>query len=197
MAEMEFARNWNVDVLATAPMIAPARQYVYPVYVPGEEDAMARGALLLLVKPEGAPAFLATCARGFASAEAPTGVFACPHPDWMCAVAGGYAYMVNVTQPERCTQIPFRPVVQVLPLPEHGLLLFVGFHELLAWDANGERWRSGRLTDEGLRITGVKDGAVHGFGWKMMTDTEVAFAVDLETGLRVEGTKADSSLRSE
>jgi len=178
----EFARNWNVEVLARPPMIAPARQYVYPVYVPGEEDAMARGALLLMVKPAQRPAFMATCARGFASEDAPTGVFACPNPDVMCAVAGGYAYMVNVTRPESCTQIPFRPVVEVRPLVEQELMLFAGFHALLAWGAEGERWRTGKLTDEGLRITGVDDGAVHGFGWKMMTDKEVPFRVDLKTG---------------
>jgi hypothetical protein len=181
-AQLEFAKNWSAEVLTAPPLIAPVRQYVYPVYVPGEEDAMARGALLLMVKPANAPAFLATCARGFASGQAPTGVFGCPNPDAMCAVAGGYAYMVDVTHPEKCMQIPFRPVVEVRLLPEHGLMLFVGFHGLLAWDADGERWRTGKLTDEGLRITGVKDGAVHGFGWKMATDTEVAFAVDLKTG---------------
>ncbi|MDR3735149.1 MAG: hypothetical protein P4L10_06365 [Acidobacteriaceae bacterium] len=181
-AQPEFAKNWMVEVLKGPPMIAPARQYVYPVYVPGEEDAMARGALLLMVKPANAPAFLATCARGFAGEDAPSGVFACPNPDAMCAVAGGYAYMIDVTRPETCTQIPFRPVVEVRPLTEQGLLLFVGFHALLAWGAKGERWQTGKLTDEGLRITDVDGGAVHGFGWKMMTDTEVAFSVNLTDG---------------
>jgi len=92
-AQPEFAKNWMVEVLKGPPMIAPARQYVYPVYVPGEEDAMARG-------------------------------------------------------------------------------------------AKGERWQTGKLTDEGLRITDVDGGAVHGFGWKMMTDEEVPFRVDLVTGAR-------------
>jgi hypothetical protein len=176
----EFKKNWSAEILREAPMIAPARQFVYPQYVPGEEDAMARGALLLMVRPEGAAAFLATCARGFADAKAPTGVFACPNADEMCAVAGGYAYMVNVREPSRCTQIELRPVVEILSSPE--LLIFVGFHVMVAWGAAGLAWTTAKLSDEGLRIVSVEDGMLRGFGWKMMTDKEVPFAIDLATG---------------
>ena len=178
----EFEKNWSAEILATPPMIAPARQFVYPMYVPGEEDALARGALLLMVRPAGAAAFLATCARGFADERTPTGVFACPNPNELCAVAGGYAYIVDVTQPARCTQIALRPVVEVRAVPSLGLLLFVGFHAVLAWGASGEAWRTGKLTDEGLRIVSVEDGVMHGFGWRLMTDAEVPFVIDLQTG---------------
>ncbi len=163
-------------------MIAPARQFVYPQFVPGEEDAMARGALLLMVKPAGAAPFLATCARGFADPKTPTGVFACPNPDELCAVAGGYAYIVDVTRPTQCTQIPLRPVVEVFSLAEYGVLLFAGFHALMAWGADGEMWRTAKLSDEGLRITSLQGGVVDGFGWKLMTDTEVPFTVEIATG---------------
>jgi len=161
-------------------MIAPARQYVYPQYVPGEEDAMARGALLLMVRPAGASPFLATCARGFADTRTPTGVFACPNPDELCAVAGGYAYVVNVGSPATCTFLELRPVVEVLSAP--GALLFVGHYAVMAWGADGALWTSPKLSDEGLRITSTDDGVLRGFGWKMIPDKEVAFALDLKTG---------------
>lgn len=161
-------------------MIAPARQFVYPQFVPGEEDAMARGALLLMVRPEGAAAFLATCARGFADASAPTGVYACPNQDEMCAVAGGYAYIVNVTSPATCIQIELRPVVSVMPAEQ--LLIFVGFHVVMAWGVGGLAWTTAKLSDEGLRIVSAEDGVLRGFGWKMMTDKEVPFAIDLAAG---------------
>jgi hypothetical protein len=176
----EFKQNWSAEILREAPMIAPARQFVYPQFVAGEEDAMARGALLLMVRPEGAAVFLATCARGFADAKAPTGVFACPNADEMCAVAGGYAYIVNVREPARCVFLELRPVVEILSAP--GLLIFVGFHAVVAWGAAGLAWTTAKLSDEGLRVVSVEDGVLRGFGWKMMTDEEVAFAIDLKTG---------------
>jgi hypothetical protein len=178
----EFAKNWNAEILTKPPMIAPARQFVYPQLVPGEEDAMARGALLLMVRPAGAAPFLATCARGFADPKTPTDVFACPDPDKLCAIAGGYAYLVDVREPSRCTFLALKPVVEVLPLVEDGLLLFVGFHAVMAWGADGLAWQSGKLSDEGVRIESAKNGMLHGFGWKLMTDKEVPFAIDLKTG---------------
>jgi hypothetical protein len=176
----ESQQNWSAEILREAPMIAPARQFVYPQFVPGEEDAMARGALLLMVRPEGAAAFLATCARGFADERTPTGVFACPNADEMCAVAGGYAYVVDVREPLRCAFLELRPVVEVLSAP--GLLIFVGFHAVMAWGVDGLAWTTPKLSDEGLRITSIEDGVLRGFGWKLMTDTEVEFAVDLKSG---------------
>lgn len=179
---MAFAQSWTADVLSAPPMIAPARQFTYPMAIAGEEDALARGALLLMVKPETGGSFLATCVRGFMSASLPTGVFACPRRQEMCAVAGGYAYMVDTLAPERCVQIGLKPVVEVRVLEEQGLLLFVGFHTLAAWGANGLAWETKKLSWEGVRLTGIEDGCAVGFGWDMRTDKELEFRVNLRTG---------------
>ena len=90
-AETAFPATWTARTLTSPPLIAPSRQFVYPLYVPGEEDAMGRGALLLDVKPAVGANFLATCALGFRDPSLPTGVFACPRPDDLLAIAGGYA----------------------------------------------------------------------------------------------------------
>jgi hypothetical protein len=181
-----FAKEWRAEVLSGAPMIAPARQFTYPRQVAGEEDAMARGALLVMVHPAGGGAsaspFLATCALGFTDPAMPTGIYACPNAREMCAVAGGYAYIVDTATPERATQIPLKPVAEVVVLVEHGLLVFVGFHAMVAWSAQGLAWQTARLSWEGIRVSGVEDGALRGFGWEMMSDKEVEFAVDLRTG---------------
>ena len=169
-------------------MIAPARQFVYPMPVPGEEDALARGAMQLMVRPGGGQSpFLAICAMGFADPSMPSGVWSCPNAQELCAVAGGYAYIVNAQQPEQSFQIPFRPVTEVRPLPDQGLLLFTGFHALLALGADGIAWQTRRLSWEGVRITSVESGLLHGFGWNLMTDREVAFTVDLRTGKHTGG----------
>jgi hypothetical protein len=178
----EFPHDWSVEVLKNPPLIAPARQFVYPQQIAGEEDALARGALQLIARPVSGGMFLATCALGFTDPAMPTGVFACPNPQEMCAVAGGYAYVIDTGQPEHCTHIALKPVVEVRMLVAQDLLLFVGFHSIVAWGRNGVVWESARLSWEGIHITGIKDDVLHGTGWNLLTDREVNFSLDLHSG---------------
>lgn len=131
--------------------------------------------------------FLATCAVGFLDPAAPTGIWSCPNPREICAVSGGYAYLIDTTAPERFTMLSLRPVMQVQPAPEAGLLLFAGHHSILAWSREGLAWQSAKLSDEGLTITGIEGNTLHGIGWQMMTDKETPFKLDLETGLLIPG----------
>jgi hypothetical protein len=181
-AVLEFSQNWKIEILKTPPLIAPARQFTYPQQIAGEEDALARGALQLMVHPASGGTFLATCALGFTDPAMPTGVFACPNANEMCAVAGGYAYVIDTVQPTRCTHIASKPVVDVRILLAQRLLLFVGFHSMVAWGPGGLAWESARLSWEGVRITSIDGDVLHGIGWNLMTDREVAFSVDLLTG---------------
>ena len=105
----------------------------------------------------------------------------------MCAVAGGYAYVVDTAQPELCTHVDLRPVVEIHPLVSHGLLLFIGFHSIVAWQREGLAWESARLSWEGVRITEIEGDVVHGVGWNLLTDREVNFSLDLLTGLHQGG----------
>jgi hypothetical protein len=187
-----FPHQWRAEVLAKQPLIAPARQFTYPLRVAGEDDAMARGALLVEVHPASGGSFLATCALGFSDTAMPTGIFACPNPRELCAMAGGYAYIVDTCTPERSTHITLKPVAEVLVLVEQELLVFVGFHAMVAWSKEGLAWQTARLSWEGIRIAGVResvDGAavLHGFGWNLATDKEVEFAVDVRTGAHTGG----------
>jgi hypothetical protein len=183
--------NWRAHILTAPPLIAPARQFTYPMHIAGEEDALARGALQLLVHPSTGGTFLATCALGFSSSSMPTGLFACPTRDTLCAVAGGYAYLVDTTQPDRCTLLPMKPVVELRVVSNredgHELLLFVGFHSILAWGANGFAWETKRLSWEGVRLEAVEGNFFNGFGWNLQTDREVPFRIDLRTGVHTGG----------
>jgi hypothetical protein len=181
-SQTEFPRTWSAEVLKTPPLIAPARQFIYPQQIAGEEDALARGALQLMVRPASGGMFLATCALGFTDPAMPTGVFACPSRNEMCAVAGGYAYVIDTAQPERSTHIALKPVVEVRVLVAESMLLFVGFHSILAWGRDGMLWQTARLSWEGVRITHIEASILHGVGWNLMTDREVPFSVDLLTG---------------
>ena len=180
LVEPSFPRAWSAQILPRRPLILPARQFVYPK----QADDIERGALEVMVRPANADPFLATFALGFADPAAPTGLWSCPDPDWLCAVAGGYAYLVNTREPEQFNQIEYRPVLLVRALPSHGLLLFAGHHSLLAWAAHGLLWQTERLSSEGIEITRIEGDRLEGSGWDLMSDRDVPFAIDLRTGAR-------------
>ena len=189
---LTFPCDWKAEILPIRPLILPQRRFVYP----REVEEVERGALEVLVRPaserpeqparkDPPPArdsFLATCALGFRDPAVPTGLWSCPRPEEICAVAGGYAYIIDTAAPERFTMLPYRPVLHVRPAPAPGLLLFVGNRSILAWGARGQAWESRKLSDEGLTITAIDDRTLHGRGWSMITDQETPFALDLDTG---------------
>ncbi|HEV2214398.1 MAG TPA: hypothetical protein VGR64_03840 [Terracidiphilus sp.] len=176
-----FAHGWHAEVLKARPLILPPRHFVYP----REAEEVERGALEVLVRPAAGEAFLATCALGFRDALAPTGLWSAPNPAELCAVSGGYAYLIDTRAPERFTMLPFKPVLAVLPAPAQGLLLFIGHRAILAWGAKGEAWQSAMLSDEGVTVTGIENGVLRGRGWQLLADKETEFALDVRTGLRL------------
>lgn len=182
IVDLRFPHRWQAEVLDARPLILPARHFVYP----REAEEVERGALEVLVRPESDPQpFLATCALGFRDPAAPTGLWSTPEPAKICALSGGYAYLIDTTAPERFTMLPYRPVLRVLPAIEDDLLLFVGNRMILAWGRDGQAWESDALSDEGVTIMGIESGMLRGMGWSMRTDKETPFALDMRTGVRM------------
>jgi len=179
--DMSFPRRWQAEILAARPLILPPRHFIYP----RAAEEVERGALEVMILPRAPDAqpFLATCALGFRDPAAPTGLWSAPEPERICAVAGGYAYLVDTTAPDRFTMIPYRPVLEVRAVIAVGLLLFVGHHSILAWGSTGQAWESPKLSDEGVTIASIDGGLLCGKGWEMMSDRERPFNLDLRTGL--------------
>ena len=181
--DLTFPHHWQAEILAARPLILPPRHFVYP----RDAEEVERGALELLIQPassDGSPSaqpFLATCALGFRDPAAPTGLWSTPNPDQLCAVSGGYAYLIDTANPERFTMLPYRPVLDVRPAPAHQLLLFVGHHRILAWGRDGQAWESEKLSDEGITLGAIQANTLHGLGWNMMSDKETPFALDLRS----------------
>lgn len=186
----EFPRAWLAEILPQRPLILPPRQFTYP----REAEEVERGALEVMIRPEAHPPFLATFALGFADPAAPTGVWSCPCPEDLCAVAGGYAYIVDTRDPLRCTHLPLRPVLEIHPLSAQSLLLFAGSRSLLAWGKDGLAWQTECLSSEGLRIVAIGERELRGFGWDLITDREVPFVIDLGTGEKKRAPPPHSSL---
>ncbi len=170
--------GWSARVLAGAPLIAPARMFTFPQSIAGEEDALARGALWVEVRAAGRPAFVAQCARGYATDGVAHGLW--QFGDGLLAVAGGYAYAVDTLVPEQTRLLPLRPAVQVLTVPQMRVAVLVGFHAVMVV-ADGESWESGRLSWEGVTLLSCDGEVLHGSGWDMMADEEVPFSLNLRT----------------
>jgi hypothetical protein len=179
--DFSFRHEWQAEALPARPVILPARHFVYP----REAEEVERGALEVLVRPRQHAPFLATCALGFRDPAAPTGIWSTPHPDWLCAVSGGYAYLIDTTAPEQFIMLPYRPVLDIRAAAADKLLLFVGHHKILAWGSDGQAWESEKLSDEGVTITTIDDGVVRGMGWEMRSDKEVAFSLEMRSGHRI------------
>ena len=178
VVDFSFAHRWTAEILAARPLILPPRHFVYP----REVEEIERGALEVLIRPDGAEPFLATCALGFRDQAVPTGLWSAPNPNEICAVSGGYAYLIDTTAPARFAMVEQRPVLEVRPALEAGLLLFVGHRSIVAWGRNGQAWLSAKLSDEGVAIDGVDGDILRGRGWEMVSDSEKPFALDLKKG---------------
>jgi hypothetical protein len=176
---LTFPHRWQATLLECRPLIAPSAHFIYP----REAEEIERGALELLVRPTPEDsAFLATFALGFAEPAVPTGIWSCPNPHWLCAIAGGYAYLVDSANPRLWEMIEYRPVLAVEPLLSQQLILFAGHHSLIAYGVRGKLWETLRLSSEGIRIVEVRGAVLTGIGWDLMTDQEFEFEVDLRNG---------------
>lgn len=180
IVDLSFPHRWQAEILPARPLILPPRCFIYP----HAAEEVERGALEVMIRPEvrDATPFLATCALGFRDPAVPTGIWSTPKPGKICAVAGGYAYLIDTAAPERFTMIPYRPVLEVRAAVAESLLLFVGHHAILAWGPGGQAWESAKLSDEGVTIAGIDGGLLRGTGWEMKSDREEPFVLDLGTG---------------
>ena len=111
-------------------------------------------------------------------------MWAAPDPHEICCVAGGYAYVIDTSAPERFTFVALRPVLHVRAAVDAALLLLVGHRTIVAWGREGQQWESEKLSDEGLTVSAIDGWTLCGMGWSLMTDKETSFALDLHTGRR-------------
>jgi len=184
--DFTFPRSYEARILDGPPPIHPLEKlYHFPVEL---EEGDRAGTYVRIVPAKG-PAWSGFFALGFSSEQVISAICACPDPDSVCVVVGGYAYVVNVTDPTEWLQVEQRPVVDLRVVPAPALILFAGFTSITAVGTSGIAWQTERLSWEGIRFTGIEVDKLHGFGWDVMSDKEVAFEVDLKTGRHVGGTR--------
>lgn len=182
----DFPRQYEIKPLSSAPPVHPVEKlYHYPL----ELEEGDRAGLYVRVEPRGKPSWTGFFALGFDSDQAVNAICSCPDPDSLCVVAGGYAYVIRVSDPTQWFRVEQRPVTALRIIQEHRLILFVGFTTITAVGDAGISWSTGRLSWEGISIGDVRDNQLHGTGWDAMTNREVPFAVDLSTGRQTGGAR--------
>lgn len=181
-----FPHHYEVKVLESYSLVNPLETLHH---FPAQLEEQDRTGAYLRVTPQDSRAWIGFFALGFDSVEVANGLYSCPDPASLCAAVGGYVYIVNAANPQQWVQLELRPVVEVKPVPELSLLLFLGFISIVGLGRSNQPWTTERLSWEGISIHEIQGTTLHGMGWDMITDKEVPFEVDLLTGKSKGGAK--------
>jgi hypothetical protein len=107
-----------------------------------------------------------------------------PDEQSLCVLYAGTATVVRANQPHATFEIDDAfPITDLLVVPSDGLVLFADFTDLVAYDAGGLRWKSGRLVWDDLAIVGVADACVVLEGFDAPSNQKARFTVELATGI--------------
>jgi hypothetical protein len=130
--------------------------------------------------PEGKSAWVGNFQPGAGHCNA---VLPLPDANRFIVIARGHGFIVDIT--ERALLATFGGRIHsFVPAPEAGLLIFESGTELEAWDAKTGvmRWRTARISWDGLRNLRVICGQIEGEAWNPAPDRWTPFSVDLRTG---------------
>jgi hypothetical protein len=152
-------------------------------YFPQPKDRPDHNGLWLRVIPATGKPWIGVFPFLFDSPQRFSRIVSTPNPDQVCIISGSAGYLVQVQNPEIWEKVVI-PVLNVLSLPEHGLLVLADFTSLVAYERNGLSWRSPRLCWDELKILTVTHNTIEGMGYDPTNSAsrESRFVVEIETG---------------
>lgn len=109
-----------------------------------------------------------------------------PDESSFCFFGGGGAYVVDSADARRVTLIESHDLRHYLVAAHLELIVFAGWTDLVAYGAEGLRWRSGELCEDDLYAVGFDGDTLRCTGF-FAGSTDVPFAIDLRTGKLVDG----------
>ncbi len=191
--DFTFPKNYDVQVQQSYSLVNPLERFYQ---FPAELEEQDRSGTYLRVAPRQAVAWVGFFSKGFDSDKVAHAVFSCPDADSLCVVAGGYGYVVNTTDPAQWLQLEQRPITETRVVADKKLLLFVGFLKITALGPSGLLWTTERLSWDGVTISHIEGDTLHGMAWDAISDKEVPFTVDLQTGKHSGGAAPSQSSRT-
>lgn len=114
--------------------------------------------------------------------EGITGVYGTPSPTTFCIIVNGQAFYVPIKQPEQYSIVPSFPVKSVFPIHQKGLIIFVDYCRLVAFNDVGHVWTTDDLSWDGISIVEIGETEIKGVSWNAANNKDVFFSVDVLTG---------------
>jgi len=173
-----FSANYDYKELFEVSSPASLSHYFYP----GASQIGGHDGMLVEVYPDEYAAWQGTFAFGKVIPNGLSGVFAMPNPQQICVVSRGSGYLVSVINPTSWECIDAIPVIGVYPVLAQGIVVFASFTNLVAYGLEGVKWRTERLTWDGMKITELTDRFIKGEFWDLRNESTAEFIVDLATG---------------
>jgi hypothetical protein len=173
--DLNFPHRYVCEALDEIPN-GPAPQRYPSDQVAGQDGVIVR------VQPETAEVWVGVFAFGKFGNAGVTRVLSMPNPEELCVVANGAGYVVSATKPDVWETVRTIPIIDVRAIPGAGLVVFANFTEMLAYGEAGVKWRTKRLTWDGLKILAVGDRTLIGEYWDIRAEAMQRFEVDLATG---------------
>lgn len=171
---LTFGRNYECEVLRE---LSPAEYDHLELIPPG--TPLGHDGLMVRVSPHRGRSWVGVFSFGPGRFSQ---VLSLPDPDRLCVVSRGVGYLVRADDPSRWEEIDAVPVTGTRSVPAAGIVVFASDVDLLALDASGARWRTLRLSWDGLEIGEVTDGRIAGTYRDLETGSLRSFEVDLASG---------------
>ena len=156
-------------------------------YYYGESTGIGADGLLVSVRPRTSAPWIGIFAFGNVTPKAKSGLYSWPHPETLCVVSRGQAYLVNVEHPTKFEILNVHPVLDVILVASKRIVVFANYTELVAYGESGCVWVSERLSWDGFSVTAVTSEHIEGRAWEPSVEAEVNFRINLSDGSRGDG----------
>ena len=112
------------------------------------------------------------------------GLVATPDENYICVIAKGCAFIVNIGRPSEYEILPANPVKEIYSFEADGVLLLCSDVAVAGLMAGGQYWLSEQLASDGIRDVTMQNGQIVGQAWSAPDDDWVMFSLNPATGQR-------------
>ena len=170
--DFTFPSDYTCELLDELPASNEVERYFF---------GGGRDGILVRVTPRGRPPWIGTFAFGVHRTGI-SRILGMPEPRTLCVVARGAGYLVPTDTPASCEPVKAVPIMDARAAPGAGVVVFANLTELVAYGAEGLRWRTKRLAWDGFKVVEVTPSTLVGELWDLREDAARRFEVDLSTG---------------
>ena len=156
-------------------------------YYPGGSPYKGQDGLIVEVCPSECASWIGVFSFGRMALKGISGIYSMPDPDKLCVVSRGAGYIVSSCDPEVWEHVKAVPVMDARTVVSHNIIVFADYTELIAYNRDGIKWCTDRLSYDGFRIVDVSDSSIKGEYWDIRNEKNEYFEVSLQTGSKKGG----------